>query len=270
MKDLFLNPASQQQLNAIKNELPQTLILSGQKGIGLGTIARDLARSYDRSALVITPDEKGSIKIDTVRQLYRHTGTKSLSHQFVVIDDADALAAPAQNALLKLLEEPPNNTFFVLTSHHTQLLLPTIRSRAQEAVMLPITQTVMSKLLDEKGIKDNIKRSQLLFMASGLPAELLRLIESRDYFDTRSTVIRQAREFMSTNLYERLIIAYKLGSNREAAIDLLGSAMLIIRSSLTQKPRRELVDLLKNLLACEEKLLADGNVRTQLLRFVAG
>jgi DNA polymerase-3 subunit delta' len=49
----------------------------------------------------------------------------------VIIDDADYMTRAAQNALLKILEEPPKQTLLILIAHRSGLLLPTIRSRLQ-------------------------------------------------------------------------------------------------------------------------------------------
>ncbi len=82
------------------------------------------------------PDENiaRSIKIEQVRQLIGSFSTKpSLSQRrVVVIDSIDDVERPgAANALLKVLEEPPEGTIFLLVSHAPGRLLPTIRSRCR-------------------------------------------------------------------------------------------------------------------------------------------
>tara|TARA_X000000368_G_scaffold45242_1_gene32507 strand:- start:62 stop:718 length:657 start_codon:yes stop_codon:yes gene_type:complete len=49
--------------------------------------------------------------------------------KFIIIDSADDMNLNASNALLKILEEPKKNTYFLLISHHPSILLPTIKSR---------------------------------------------------------------------------------------------------------------------------------------------
>src|SRR5262249_13190916 len=51
------------------------------------------------------------------------------AYRVVIVDDADAMMAAAQNALLKTLEEPPSTSVFILVSSRPDTLLPTIRSR---------------------------------------------------------------------------------------------------------------------------------------------
>ncbi len=72
-------------------------------------------------------------RIDQIRQLQHQLQLKSYSSKvrLAVIDQAEKLTIPAQNALLKLLEEPPANAMIILASPTADLLLPTVVSRCQ-------------------------------------------------------------------------------------------------------------------------------------------
>lgn len=74
---------------------------------------------------------KQEISIDQIRQLKGHIFQKPVqySHKFVVITDAHKTTLEAQNALLKILEEPPKHAILVLEAKNKALLLPTIISR---------------------------------------------------------------------------------------------------------------------------------------------
>ena len=65
----------------------------------------------------------------------------------VIIDDADTMNRSAQNALLKILEEPPENTLLVLISHRLGALIPTIKSRTQTVHFNPPSQALFNELL---------------------------------------------------------------------------------------------------------------------------
>ena len=91
-----------------------------------------------------------SIKVDQVRGLHRLFDTKpSLSSwRVVVIDAADDLERPgAGNALLKLLEEPPTDTVFLLVSHMPERLMPTVRSRCRLLRFAPLGGDAMTSAL---------------------------------------------------------------------------------------------------------------------------
>jgi DNA polymerase III subunit delta' len=76
---------------------------------------------------------KRSISIDQIRRLQAALTTRPglANRRAVIIDAADDLERSGANALLKSLEEPPQGTYFLLVSHASDRLLPTIRSRCQ-------------------------------------------------------------------------------------------------------------------------------------------
>jgi len=91
-----------------------------------------------------------SIKVDQVRGLHRLFDTKpSLSSwRVVVIDAADDLERPgASNALLKMLEEPPVDTVFLLVSHMPERLMPTVRSRCRLLRFKPLGSDAMTSAM---------------------------------------------------------------------------------------------------------------------------
>jgi DNA polymerase-3 subunit delta' len=91
-----------------------------------------------------------SIKVDQVRGLHRLFDTKPSfsSWRVVVIDAADDLERPgAGNALLKILEEPPPDTVFLLVSHMPERLMPTVRSRCRLLRLSPLAPDVMASAL---------------------------------------------------------------------------------------------------------------------------
>jgi DNA polymerase-3 subunit delta' len=90
-----------------------------------------------------------SITVDQVRGLSRlFTTTSSLSPwRVVIIDSIDDLERNAANALLKNLEEPPPFSLFLLVSHATERLLPTIRSRTRQLRLSPLESDAMTSAL---------------------------------------------------------------------------------------------------------------------------
>lgn len=268
MKEILLQPSVKKQLQSIVDLSPQAILLHGRSGVGLYTAANELAlRTTSKSSIMtIEPDEKGSIKIKTIRELYGQTRTKHSEKLVIILDDADTMLAPAQNALLKLLEEPPSHVVFILTAHTPQALLPTILSRVQKLEILPISSKQTDKLLDSFDITNDKKRLQIRFMAEGLPAEINRLVENDEYFVDRTNSIKSAREFIQGSTYKKLTTSYLIGNDRDKAMSLLQDVAHIVEVSIKQKPSASLAGLLSNIVFAQEKLLADGNIRSQLLR----
>ena len=92
-----------------------------------------IARGVHADVLVVEPGETGAIKIEQIRDVVDRAGYRPFEgrRRVVIIDGADALGLPAQDAILKTLEEPPSASVFVLISDRPDVLLPTVRSRCQ-------------------------------------------------------------------------------------------------------------------------------------------
>jgi DNA polymerase-3 subunit delta' len=90
-----------------------------------------IARGVHPDVVVLEPGDSGAIKIDQVRDVVDRAAYRPFEgrRRVVVIDQADALVAAAQNALLKTLEEPPSASVFVLLTARPDMLLATVRSR---------------------------------------------------------------------------------------------------------------------------------------------
>src|SRR5215813_3722141 len=88
--------------------------------------------------MVVAP--KRLLLVDQMRQIEREANFRPFegSARVFLIDDADKLNEPSANALLKVLEEPPDTSHLILISSRPAMLLPTIRSRCQMIRFAPL------------------------------------------------------------------------------------------------------------------------------------
>jgi DNA polymerase-3 subunit delta' len=86
-------------------------------------------------------DEASEIKIAQIREAIRMLDFRPLegSSKVFIIDPANLLNASSANALLKGLEEPPENSYFILITNSLHALLPTVRSRCQSYAFTPLS-----------------------------------------------------------------------------------------------------------------------------------
>lgn len=267
----YIHSKTLEQLRSVWKSSAHGILIAGPKGIGLSDIATYVSADDGKFATWVRPQkdeaidyEKGSITVSQVRELYDTLKTRSEAGRVVVIDAAEKMAEPAQNAFLKLLEEPPVGVRFVLLSHSPQLLLPTIRSRVQKVDALPLSRGQSEVLLDELGVDDPMKRTQLLFIARGLPGELRLLAGDDEAFMRRAEIVRDARTFLQGTQYERLKLAHSYKDSKEKALLLIGDALKQLRQSAAKTGDTSAILRMNRLQDAYGSIRQNGNIRLQL------
>ena len=189
-------------------KFPNKILLSGEKGIGKSTLAYhiinyvlsiDEEHSYDLKNLKINlenksfklilnksnpnfisidiEDDKKSIDINQIRNLILSLNKSSFSKKprFVLIDNIELLNINSINALLKILEEPNNNIYFILINNNKKIL-PTLKSRCLNYnIHLSNNESIdiTNKILDEN-CPDLINEEILNYYST--PGSILNLL----------------------------------------------------------------------------------------------
>lgn len=127
-----------------------------------------VAKNIHPDIFVIEP-EKDSIKIDQIRELQGKLQLFPLEApaKLAIIDGAEIMTESAANSLLKILEEPPQATHFILVTSSEHRLLPTIRSRCRTVRFLPLSNETIANHLERDGGVDGEMALQIANIASG-------------------------------------------------------------------------------------------------------
>ena len=264
---LVLHPTTKKFLDSYIASPKQGTLIVGEKGMGLGTTAGVLATSvttHPSNIMLVEPDEKGTISIERIRALYVETRSVRSERFVVVIDNAESMSSDAQNSFLKLLEEPVDNVYFVLTAHEPQALLATILSRVQTIELVRISQVTSESLLRAHHVTDATIVQQMLFIANGRPAELVRLATDKEHFESEAAFVRLARDFLTAGAHERLVIISRI-SGREDALEFVATLASVLKFTSERDHTAAAgapADALETVTA---RLLANGHVRTQLM-----
>ena len=127
------------------------------------------------------------IRIDQVRDIagFIAMTTHRNGPKVILIHPAESLNVNAANALLKNLEEPPQQTYFLLVSHRWHPLPATIRSRCEQVVLAPPTREIAREWLAQQKLLD---ADLALAHAGGAP--LLAVAFSEDYWHEREMLLK--------------------------------------------------------------------------------
>ena len=243
------------------------------------------AQSQNHPDIIYVKHEKpNTISIDEIReQLINDVMIKPYSspYKIYIIDEAQKLTLQAQNALLKILEEPPDYGVFLILSTNAERLLPTIRSRCAELQLGPVAQdeeppayavdmlladnpdallpTISSRCvqLNLKPVGDQLVKDYLMnemhvpdyqaevdaSLAQGNIGKAERIARSPEYEETLESALRMAKYADSMPLYEIVETIKKLTAEKDNIDDYFDIFSLWFRDVLLFKATKEVDSL---------------------------
>ncbi len=158
---------------AVKNDrISHFYLISGPEGAGKKTLAKLLAaaslcRGHDRPCLkcpacrkvmennhpdfiTVEDPEHKNVAVKIIRQFRDDVFIRPNESDRKVYQFPQEMGIEGQNALLKILEEPPSYGVFLLLSDNPEKLLPTVRSRCVELKLLPLPEEKLRKALQQE------------------------------------------------------------------------------------------------------------------------
>lgn len=261
----------------IKNTVPHAMLFSGAAGIGKTDAAIWVAMAFNCRGITpenrspsetssqlamnfcktcdsckkilsgnhpdfiqITPDGN-FIKISQIRDLCSTLLLKpyEADKRIVIINEAEAMNKEAANALLKVLEEPPANTFFILTSSSPSDLLPTILSRCQNIRFNPVSdENIRLYLNNHYNISEETAKIISAMSDGSLKKAISLATDSRlleQYLSRRLWLIDEFTALKSQSLSRCLLFAEKLAEKKEELAGLLEVLLTYTRDIILNK-----------------------------------
>ena len=223
-----------------KGRLHHAYLFAGPEGVGKRTLALALAKAIhcaeggadfcsrcancariqdgNHPDLRIMEPQAGKkeISIQQIRDIEKQLNYRSFSggKKIIILDPATLMNLPAQNALLKTLEEPPQDSLLILIAASTGGLLPTLRSRCLRVSFGPLEREhVSSYLVSRKGIKQE-DAELLAAMAMGSLGNASK-IEGAEFRKRRQTWIEIVSSLKAGDYRTAMVSAEAIANNKD-------------------------------------------------------
>lgn len=184
--------------------------------------------NYTRLSL----DKKATIGVEEVREMSDgvYTAPYMSDKKVYVITDAEKMTTQAQNALLKILEEPPEYVAFFLLTSNRYAMLSTILSRCRVLNMGTYNEKAMLSIINERKPEATPEeRAVLLHRASGLPGKLNSYLDAEDI--TREKSVNAVYALLSNDA-EQILNSTNDIDTRESALKFTNSLQEIMRDAV--------------------------------------
>jgi len=242
--------------NAVrKGVLSHSYLFTGPDGVGKRTLALEFARHLccrvslppcgscrdcqeilgrTHPDLKLLEPENGSIKIEQIRELHREAflAPHRSPYRIFIISDMDKATPEAANSLLKILEEPPLHSIFLLTATSPELLLPTIVSRCQVFNLRPVPESQIQEFLEKNWGVESYKANLLARLSEGCPGKAIRFIQEEELFKRREEDLEAFFYILKSDTVARLEWAGEFGKDEERLKEMLNWWILAARDML--------------------------------------
>ena len=196
--------------------------------------------SSNHADVIVVEPQGEVIKIDQIRELQRRLRYRPLEGgmRACILESADSMNDAAANALLKTLEEPPDETHLFLLTARPHKLLPTILSRCQWVKFRPLSIRNIAQILQRAHSWPEERANFLASLAGGSAGKAL-VLGNRVDFKKRLDWLRTFSNVSGKTLEEILAVCEQVAKEEEELNDLLELWKLWVRDLVVCKAQRE-------------------------------
>lgn len=191
----------------LAKKFPRFTVITGPKGQGKKTLARYITDRLKYPVVI------SGIKIDDLREIIA-LSYKQTEPIIYLIPDADKMSIGAKNSLLKVIEEPPNNAYFIMTLESINNTLETIKSRCIELKLETYSMDDLNKFIDlvDYTLSNSEKAFLLDTCANKYEIETICKYGVSDFYSYVEKVVNNIYKVQSANAFK---LAEKLALKNE-------------------------------------------------------
>jgi len=167
-----------------QEEIPHTFLFSGPSGTGKTTLARIITNMLNAGDDIIEVNTANTNGVDFIRELNEIARKSPLlgNNKVFILDEIQQLTKEGQNCLLKLLEDSPKYSYFILCTTDVQKLLSTIKNRCISYTLKPLSNKDIESILAHVTTLEKIKLSEdvlnlLIYKSEGCPRKALVMLD---------------------------------------------------------------------------------------------
>lgn len=188
--------------------------------------------------MMVIEEENGSIKIDQIRQVGEFIANRPMEAQrkFVIIKNASAMVEQAQNSLLKNLEQPPQDTTFLLLSQSINGILPTIQSRCVMLSFRSMPEEQIAAILAKDYGVSTVQGKLIARLSGRKLLSAIALAKQDDYFAFREKILQEVTyRYLSTGNFATSGMQAILEEEEKNIEKAIGINILFLRDMLLYK-----------------------------------
>ena len=263
--------------NAVKNNMVSNgYIFSGPEGCGKKLMAYTFAMALNCSGtadhrpcgscsscirtssgnhpnLEIVRPTGQSIKIRQIRYIISEVAKKPFEsgYKVIIIENAEKMTHDAQDAFLKTLEEPSDNTVFILLAENYNLLLPTIVSRCQVHRFKPVDTPELKDFIKTRYDCSSTDAEAAVRHSKGVVGRALELLIDKESFKVRTAYIDILEKVLMGSGSEAVLLASEKVDSREEAEKFLEFSLAWFRDVIVLRENQE---------ACQNLIINTDNL----------
>lgn len=188
--------------------------------------------------ITVHPAEgKKSIGVEEIRRVVGEASVKPYmaAKKVILIPDCDTLTPSSQNALLKVLEEPPEYIVFLLLVQNSNYLLETVRSRSIKLTLQPYTAEEMIQGVRGRSVQPQAGLSHILAYAGNNIGKAIELSEDEEFAELRDKVLRAMPSLFTDNHYKMYEMVRLFEEQKNNAAVLLDCMLSVFRDLILMK-----------------------------------
>jgi hypothetical protein len=218
--------------------VPQSYLFFGPRHVGKSLVAREFAALlmdprgtvpiFETASdfLMIAPEEiehsgkrqRLAIPVEAVRDagvfLSRYPSVSK--RRVLIINEAEFLTQAAENALLKLIEEPNSTSVIILITHQPGRLLPTVVSRLVPVAFRPVPAALLQQTLGR-----GVGNTPDFFLTLGQPGIVMGSAGESETFSTKKEILRDLFRLSRLSWRDRIVLAERLSYDEASLKDIL-------------------------------------------------